>query len=334
MEGFVMTTEPNKITHTEESKFVTTNDFIRAETDAYFRRYAEKFDAFGKINHYRKLVPIDQQGVIRMNRDTLYSYGIFDLTSPVTIVKPETGGRFQSMIVVNQDHYVKLVAHEAGSYTLDQERCGTRFIGVIIRTLINESDPDDNARANQLQDRITFSQQDPGKLELPHWDPVRLQEIREILMALGSHMGDISKRFGDVAEVDPIQHLVGTAFGWGGNPPKAAQYLTAFPEKNDGITPYVLNFSAVPVDGFWSITVYNKDGFLVQNTQNIYVINDRTAKSNQDGSYQINFGGTPKAVNFMPIMEGWNYTVRLYRPRDEILSGKWVFPNPRISPTD
>lgn len=329
-----MSTELNKARGTTGGILVTTNDFIRAETDTYFRRYAVKFNAFGKINHYRTLVPIDQQGIIRMNRDTLYSYGIFDLTSPVTIVKPETGGRFQSMIVVNQDHYVKLVSHDAGSYTLDQERSGTRFIGVIFRTLINESDPDDNARVNQLQDRITFTQQDPGKLELPQWDPVSLQEIREILLMLGRHMGDISKRFGDVAEVDPIQHLVGTAVGWGGNPPSAARYLTVFPEKNDGITPYVLNFSTVPVDGFWSITVYNKDGFLVQNPQNIYVINNRTVKPNSEGSYQINFGSSPSSVNYMPIMEGWNYTVRLYQPREEILSGKWVFPNPTIVSID
>jgi len=157
-----------------------------------------------------------------------------------------------------------------------------------------------------------------------------LKEIREILLALGKHMGDISKRFGDVDEVDPIQHLVGTAVGRGGNPLKAAQYLTVFPEKNDGITPYVLNFSTVPVDGFWSITVYNQEGYLVPNIDNIYVINDRTVKPNPDGSFTVHFGGNPKAVNYMPIMEGWNYTVRLYQPREEILSGKRVFTAPKI----
>ena len=145
-----MTSEAIQTSITSGGEPVTTNNFIRAETDTYFCTYAEKFDGFGKIGHFRSLVPIDKQGVIRMNRDTLYSYGIFDLTTPITILKPDPGERFQSMIVINQDHYVKLVSHEAGSYMLNQERMGTRYVAVIFRTLINEADPNDNARANQL----------------------------------------------------------------------------------------------------------------------------------------------------------------------------------------
>jgi hypothetical protein len=45
---------------------------------------------------------------------------------------------------------VKLVLHEAGSYVLNQERMGTRYVALIFRTLINEADPNDNARANKL----------------------------------------------------------------------------------------------------------------------------------------------------------------------------------------
>jgi hypothetical protein len=310
---------------------VTLDTFIRAETDTYFRRYAEKLDGFGKIQHYRNLVPIDQQGVIRMNRDTLYSYGIFDLTSPVTIHKPDSHGRFQSLIVINQDHYVKLVSHEAGSYQLNQENMGTRYVAVIFRTLIDETDPADVARVNQLQDQITFEQQNPGKLELPNWDPASLKAIRDSLLELAAHLGDQTKRFGDRDDVDPIQHLVGTASGWGGNPLKAAKYLTIYPEKNDGKTPYTVSFGQVPVDGFWSITVYNAEGFIEANDQNIYVINDRTVKPNADATYTIHFGGDPQAINYMPIMPGWNYTIRLYQPKAEILTGQWNFPTPTLA---
>ena len=54
-----------------------------------------------------------------MNRDTLYSMGIFDLSSPVTIIKPDTGDRFQSMQVINQDEYTLMVQYKPGEYTLD-----------------------------------------------------------------------------------------------------------------------------------------------------------------------------------------------------------------------
>jgi len=197
--------------------------------------------------------------------------------------------------------------------------------------LINEVDPSDTARANQLQDQINFKQQNPGKLELPDWDQASLKATREPLLVLAGRMGDISRRFGDTNEVDPKQHLVGTASGWGGNPPKAAMYISIYPEKNDGKTPYVLTFPKVPVDGFWSISVYNKEGFIVANDQKIYVINDRTAKPNADSTFTIRFGGDPKALNYMPVMDGWNYTVRLYQPKEEILSGKWTFSNPKTA---
>jgi len=55
-----------------------------------------------------------------------------------------------------------------------------------------------------------------------------------------------------------------------------------------------------------------------------------TAKKNKDGSVTIHFGGDPKADNFLPITDGWNYIVRLYRPRPELLEGKWKFPEPEV----
>lgn len=83
---------------------VTVDNFVRAETDMTFKRY-EAAGGFGKFFHLREPTPLDKQDVIRMNRDTLYSIGIFDLTEPVTITKPEVD-RWQSMMLVNQDHSV------------------------------------------------------------------------------------------------------------------------------------------------------------------------------------------------------------------------------------
>ena len=40
----------------------------------------------------------------------------------------------------------------------------------------------------------------------------------------------------------------------------------------------------------------------------------------------INFGGDPSLPNHLPIMEGWNYVVRLYQPGPQILDGSWTFP--------
>jgi hypothetical protein len=86
----------------------------------------------------------------------------------------------------------------------------------------------------------------------------------------------------------------------------------------------------VPVEGFWSVSLYNAQGYYEKNPYDAYTINNITAKKGTDGSVDIQFGGCDgKIPNCLPIMAGWNYTVRLYRPRAEILNGRWKFPEPQ-----
>jgi hypothetical protein len=93
---------------------------------------------------------------------------------------------------------------------------------------------------------------------------------------------------------------------------------------------YKLDVKDVPVDGFWSISLYNAEGYYQKNPYNSYSLNNITSKKNTDGSVTIQFGGCDGTIpNCLPIMDGWNYTVRLYRPRSEILSGRWKFPEPQ-----
>ena len=61
-------------------------------------------------------------------------------------------------------------------------------------------------------------------------------------------------------------------------------------------------------------------------TRNAYSVNNVTANKNEDGSVTVHFGGDDDRPNLLPIMDGWNYTVRMYRPRPEVLEGSWTFP--------
>ena len=310
---------------------VTIDTFIRAEADTYFRKKVEEAGGVGRLNHIRMPVPIDsnKQSIIRMNRDTIYSMGVFDLTNPVTVIKPDTGDRFQSMVVTSEDHYIKQVAYGPGKYTLTSERIGTRYVQVVFRTLVNPGNLADVKAANALQDKITVEQKAPGSFDVPDWDQASLTKLRNAVLVLGATVADSSKMFGDVDEVEPIRHLIGTAGGFGGNRREDAIYLNVNPEKSDGQTPYALTVKEVPVDGFWSVSVYNADGFFEKNDLTAYSFNNFTASKNADGSIPIHFGGDPEASNYLPIIKGWNYTVRLYRPRAEILDGEWTFPEPQ-----
>jgi hypothetical protein len=133
--------------------------------------------------------------------------------------------------------------------------------------------------------------------------------------------------FGARDEVDAVRHLIGSAAGWGGNPATDATYLSVTPGRNDGTTVYRLNVKDVPVDGFWSISVYNERGYFEKNDRDAYSLNNITARKSADGSVDIRFGGCDgNTPNCLPIVKGWNYLVRLYLPRAEILNGKWKFP--------
>ena len=108
---------------------------------------------------------------------------------------------------------------------------------------------------------------------------------------------------------------------------KGCDLISITPPKNDGKTIYKLTVKDVPVDGFWSISLYNADGYFQKNALNAYSLNNVTAKKSADGSTTIQFGGCDGGTpNCLPIMPGWNYPVRLFRTRQEILEGAWKFP--------
>jgi len=316
--------------HAAGSVPVTVDNFTRAESDLYIGN-AVKEGGLGKLNHRREPASIDKQSVIRLNRDTLYSSAVFDLDAgPVTITLPDPGKRFMSLQVINQNHYVPAVFYGKGSHVLDRKAVGTRYALVGIRTLVDPSDADDVKQVHGLQDAIKVDQKETGKFEIPDWDEASQKKVRDALLVLGSTIPDFKRAFGSRQDVDPVRHLVGTAMGWGGNPDKDAIYLNVVPEKNDGGTVYKLKVKDVPVNAFWSVSVYNAKGYYEKNSLNAYTINNITAKKDEDGAVAIQFGGCDgKIPNCLPISKGWNYTVRLYRPKPEILSGKWKFPQPQ-----
>jgi hypothetical protein len=312
------------------SEKVNVDNFKRAESDTYFSKFV-KDSGLGKFAHRREPTAIDKQDVIRMNRDTLYSSAVIDLSaSPATVTLPAAAGRFMAMQVINEDHYTVDVIYQAGARTFTKEQVGTRYVLCLVRTFVDPGDPSDLVKVHSLQDTLTVTQSQTGTFEVPDWDRTSLDAIRNALNALIHANGgvDSARMFGRKDQVDPVQHLLGTAAGWGGNPLSDAYYSGVVPEKNDSRTLYQLTVTNVPVDGFWSISVYNKDGFFEKNSRGVYSVNNVTATPNTDGSVTVQFGGEPDAgtPNCIPISPGWNYLVRMYRPRKDILDGTWKFP--------
>jgi hypothetical protein len=124
--------------------------------------------------------------------------------------------------------------------------------------------------------------------------------------------------------------------GLGSNPPEDAIYPLTFVDGDGaaliGENDYVLHFEEEelpPVEAFWSVTVYDRDGFQVANPLNRCALGDRDPlRSNTDGSLdlviQTEHPGPDRETNWLPAPHGpLALFMRLYEPKSEVLDGRW-----------
>ncbi|PLX37718.1 MAG: hypothetical protein C0606_05430 [Hyphomicrobiales bacterium] len=308
---------------------VTVDTIVRAETDTAFRTtLAQAGGKFQNFVHVRQLTPVENQTVIRSNRDTLYSAVLLDLSKPVTVTLPETGGRYISYQVISQDHYI-FVIKKPGDHVLTEEQVGSRFAQILVRTFVDPTDEKDIAAVHAVQDQMKATGGGDGPFDAPEWNQDQLKIARDAISRISTLGFNTDHAFGTKDEVNPIDYFIGAIAGWAGLPKSEAYYYVGSVDDMSG-KPYSVTVKDVPVDDFWSITVYNDEGFLEPNDMNAYSYNNVTAKPNEDGSFTINFGGCDDGrPNCLPIPKGWNYSVRMYGARAEILDGSWTFPVPQ-----
>ena len=309
------------------STHVNADNFVMAETHRMFRDIQASAGGIGTFRHNRTPARIDEQTVIRLNRDTLYSFAIVDLAEPARLTLPDADGRYISAMIVNEGHFVNDVFHEPGEYTLTSDKYGSRYVLVGVRILVDPNDPADVAAVAAIQDRLALDAGSSQTFVMPDYVLESLDATRDALLALARGLDKFDRMFGTPAEVDPVHHLIGCAAGWGGLPTSEATYVGVAPD----VPPddYALVFKDVPVDAFWSVSVYNARGFFEPNEKNLYTVNSVTGEPNPDGSVTVRLvasadGDTPPNAIVTP--QGWNYLIRLYRPRAEILDGRWTPP--------
>ncbi|MDO3385814.1 DUF1214 domain-containing protein [Gilvimarinus sp. SDUM040013] len=311
--------------NSDETVHVDVLNYITAQTAMQFETYQKNAGGINKVLNIREPVPLDKQDTIRMNRDTIYSFAVVDISKGATITLPDAGSRYRSMMVVNEDNYINEVYLDSGRHLLTKEKFDSDYVWIVIRTLVDSNSIEDVRQANKLQDEIQINANSAKPFVVKNYDMDAYKKTLDALLELGKGVADSQGWFGSKEETTPIGHLVGTAVGFGGLPKKHAFYLNVNPELPVG--EYKLSVKDVPVRAFWSVSLYNSEGYFQENAKNAYSYNSVNAVKNSDGSITIHFGGCDDGrVNCLPIMDGWNYGVRLYEPEQSVLDGSYVFP--------
>jgi hypothetical protein len=308
---------------------VNIDNYVVAETAKHFTNMHKFARGVNKFSHGRRPVPIDRQSIERMNRDTIYSSAIVNISAGATVSVPDAGGRYMSVVVVDENNYTTAILHNSGTYSLSVEEHGSAFVAILVRILVDPTNPSDLEIAHALQQAVSVVANADGDYSPTYYDDASHHTTHNLLKQLGEGMTEASGCNGRRDEVSQTRHMVSAAYGWGGLPTSEVVYINDATPRAVGH--YQLNVADVPVDGFWSVSVYNKAGFFEQNTFESYSINDVFAVPNSDRSFTINFGNDPSVgKNFLYIMPGWSYVVRLYQPRENVQKGTWHFPTPKL----
>ena len=309
---------------------VTKANYAAAETEVILADYVRKIakgtcsDGMGVFLHQHAAMDPAERSILRPNFDTLYSFAVLDLEQPATVVLPDTD-RYQILEVVNDEHWIPLISDKPGRYTLTKEAMGSRYVFAFVRTQVNMQDPEDLKQAAAVQDQIQLEQTAPGVFVSPNkFDQQAILAMRADYNNRRQPEGITSEMaFGKKGEISKEMRNFGVAIGWGGLPKQGAVY--PFPNVVNSIEPQTLTLKNVPNDprAFWSVTVYDAEGF---STGENYNINSAFAKANDQGEYIIHIGGDKNQDNYLDIYSGWNAAIRIYSPTEAYFNGSWISP--------
>jgi hypothetical protein len=295
------------------------------------RQVAITQDRAGGINTFdrkREVPSIDDQPVIRMNRDTLYSMAIIDASKGATVTLPDAGDRYISLMFIDENHRVSDMIYEPGEYEVP---ASTNYLYAIVRIGIGSGDVADLEEVHGIQDEIKLSANSAVPFEPVDFDKASYDETHHGLLDKFTKSGllDTEGMFGTEDYVDHDKYLMGTAAGWGGATWKDNIYQ---------ISPYFEGAECMSTTfedpnnegGFWSITVYDKKGFMFDDVAHV---NSKRAKANEDGTYTVHFGCEGE-VNNIPSKNdtgSWHAEVRHYVPSQAVMDRK-IVPMDTIEP--
>lgn len=308
---------------------VTAADYPTVETSHQMLKNQDEAGV-NQFLHKRELTPTDKQPVVRMNRDTYYSFAVVDVSEGAWITIPDVpDGKYVSVQPVTEDHRIQPMFYGTGTYELKTHMGTHMYLVVRLDSTLSKQD------AKRIQDQMKIKANSKDKFEAEPVDKVSFDKVEK---ALKAKMPGIYERDGDDALVGMFtaptdssnkfftqeKYEVGAAIGWGG-----AQLIDNIYEVSGNYPTkecHQATFEDPEDKAFWSFTVYNKAGFMFNDVANV---SSNTATANEDGTYTVSFGCGKDAPNNIATKNKsgvFNLGVRHYQPSEKVQNGYRLLP--------
>ncbi len=302
---------------------LTRDNFATAETHRYFEEFTDQGAVNEFVHEATIAVALDKQTVIRSNIDMFYSHAIVDVSKGATLTLPESDGRLRLAQIIDPNHFTSDVFYEAGTYEL-KSNSGAEFVYIFMRTGADPADSGDQAKARAIMEGASITSEGARSFTSEFgFDTDEIVAMRVEIIREATYTNSIGC-FGDVDEIQDFDHFTFcSANGWGGLPEAHAVYKVE--KTNMGIGCATMTIDPPPVDYYWSLTVYDAEGWLAHP----YPLrtSDNTTP-NTDGTLTFNFGCGEDALNNIDITENWSYALRMYGPQEPILNGTYQTESP------
>jgi len=309
------------------------------------------------------LVKAGEDKVVRMNNDTFYKIAFLALEDGPVVLSSNAPAedRFNSFqLMDDRNANYRNVIYPQGKYTLYNGEKPEQIEGeaieapsslsvVIVRVEVKDkNDTDDITAAEAVFNGIAIG--GPTLSKMPELDLLSgfdEQVEKEALRRLDETLRSVP--FTDTIigpgqepgrDVPYLSHSAGTKGGWGGPAPSHSAYEAFFTDDagealSGANGDYIILTEEPPVNAFWSVTVYDTErgGFLHPNKADRYHINNTNAVKNADGTvtFTIKQACGNSDLNCLEVPAGqFDVAVRYYLPEQEIISGEWIMPKPKL----
>jgi len=296
---------------------MTAKEFIQAESRAFISNFIGR-NGINNWFHFQALANKDDTWVVSPNNDTIYSIVAVNAKDGFTLVVPDVGERFVSVHILGENHMSPFYLYGGGTYKFTRDQFESDYLALGIRMGTDGTPEDVKHIVNDLQPQYKILHADSSDT-MTRPDTEKMLKVREAMIkeydSLPDTFGVMVDHTSKVTDWEKFTYV--TAGAWGLSPDHTAMYAPYSLDNVKGGQCYTATYPAVPVDAFFSITVYGQDKFLMADHDNI-VSSNQNAVVNKDGSFTVIYGNMDckvKGKNFLYTpQDNWSFLMRAYKP--------------------